>query len=91
MARLAARGWACAVEELPSTSCTPAHYALVLKVEADNLSDAKSIAQRLADPVTDSYNEVLVYFYPAGGQDGLPDRRVQWTVDGGYVEMTLRE
>ena len=28
-ARLAARGWACAVEELPSTSCTPAHYALV--------------------------------------------------------------
>lgn len=28
-ARLTARGWDCAVEELPSTSCTPARYALV--------------------------------------------------------------
>ena len=28
-----------------------AHYALILEVEAENLSDAKSIAQQLAEPV----------------------------------------
>ena len=81
--RLAGAGWRL-VDQLS------AHFALVLKVEAENLSDAKSIAQRLTGPVTDSYTEVLVYFYPTGGKNGLPDRRVQWTEAGGYVEMSLR-
>lgn len=81
--RVAGAGWRL-VDQLS------AHFALVLKVEAENLSDAKSIAQRLTGPVTDSYTEVLVYFYPTGGKDGLPDRRVQWTEAGGYIEMSLR-
>ena len=67
-----------------------AHYALILEVEAENLSDAKSIAQQLAEPVHDSYNEILVYFFPPDGQGGLPDRRVQWTKSTGYVEVNLR-
>ena len=67
-----------------------AHYALILEVEAENLSDAKSIAQQLAEPVQDSYNEILVYFFPPDGQGGLPDRRVQWTESTGYVEVNLR-
>ena len=81
--RVAGAGWRL-VDQLS------AHFALVLKVEAENLSDAKSIAQRLTGPVTDSYTEVLVYFHPTGGKDGLPDRRVQWTEAGGYIEMSLR-
>ena len=67
-----------------------AHYALILEVEAENLSDAKSIAQQLSEPVQDSYNEILVYFFPPDGQGGLPDRRVQWTESTGYVEVNLR-
>jgi len=67
-----------------------AHYALILEVEAENLSDAKSITQQLAEPVQDSYNEILVYFFPPDGQGGLPDRRVQWTESTGYVEVNLR-
>lgn len=67
-----------------------AHYALILEVEAENLSDAKFIAQQLAEPVKNSYNEILVYFFPPDGQGDLPDRRVQWTESTGYVEVNLR-
>ncbi len=67
-----------------------AHYALILEIEAENLSDAKFIAQQLAEPVKNSYNEILVYFFPPDGQGGLPDRRVQWTESTGYVEVNLR-
>lgn len=67
-----------------------AHFALVLKVEAENLQEAGMIARELTTPITGKYNEVLIYFYPVDGKDGLPDRRVQWTEAGGYVEVSLR-
>lgn len=67
-----------------------AHYALILDIEAENLPDAKAIAQHLTEPIKDSYNEVLVYFYLTGGKDGPADRRVQWTATDGYVEVSLR-
>ena len=68
-----------------------AHHALILKVETERLWAAKSITQELIEPVISSYNEVLVYFYLTTEKNSLPVRRVQWTKEGGYVEMDLRE
>ena len=68
-----------------------AHHALILKIETENLWAAKSITQRLIEPIVSSYNEVLVYFYSTGDRPSLPARRVQWTKISGYVEMDLRE
>ena len=68
-----------------------AHHALILKVETERLWVAKSITQELIEPVISSYNEVLVYFYLPTEKHSLPVRRVQWTKEGGYVEMDLRE
>ena len=68
-----------------------AHHALILKVETERLWATKSITQELIEPVISSYNEVLVYFYLTTEKNSLPVRRVQWTKEGGYVEMDLRE
>jgi hypothetical protein len=63
-----------------------AHNMLVAHVETDHLDEAVAIAQQLAEPVKDRYEEVLIYFHRPGRPDLLPPRRVQWTLKTGYVE-----
>lgn len=63
-----------------------AHNMLVAHVETDYLDEALVIAQQLAEPVKERYEEVLIYFHRPGRPDTLPPRRVQWTLKSGYVE-----
>jgi hypothetical protein len=64
-----------------------AHNVLIAQVETDYLGDALAIAQQLTEPVKEKYAEVLIYFHRPGRPDVLPPRRVQWTPQGGYVQM----
>jgi hypothetical protein len=63
-----------------------AHNMLVAHVETDHLNEAVAIAQQLAEPVKERYEEVLIYFHRPGRPDTLPPRRVQWSLRTGYVE-----
>jgi hypothetical protein len=64
-----------------------AHGAFVIEVEADDPSQAATIARALVEPIKDDYDEVLVYVNQRGGDSDLPDRRLQWTPRDGYVEI----
>jgi hypothetical protein len=58
--------------------------ALVVEVEAEDLRDAASIAQRLVgDPMAEEFSEILVYVARPQGGD-LLIRRVRWTRGRGY-------
>ena len=63
-----------------------AHAVLIVDVETDRLHEAVVIAQRLIEPVKERYVEALVYFYGSGRPKMFPTKRVQWTLDVGYVE-----
>lgn len=72
------------------TRATSAHRVLVVDVEAQRVADAKSIAIQIVEPVrSHGYEEILVYVRQPGGAAGAPERRVQWTPRGGYVEMVM--
>lgn len=77
------RGWA--VVEM-----TSAQRALVVEVETRRINEAVAIAQQIVEPVSDRYDEVLVYFFD---QPELTPRlaslRVQWTPAGGYRTLEL--
>lgn len=64
-----------------------AHGAFVIEVEADDPSQAATIARALVEPTKDDYDEVLIYVNQRGGDSDLPDRRLQWTPRDGYVEI----
>jgi len=66
-------------------SAASAQNAMVVDVEAMDVSDALLISVAIVEPVRDRYGEVLVYFRKAGERDTV--RRVQWTLAAGYVEM----
>ncbi len=74
-------------EEFSITEMANAHGALTVEVEVDLAADTASIARRLVEPVRDGYAEILVYFYDRAGDGDLPISRVQWTPEGGYVEI----
>ncbi|MFN8059277.1 MAG: hypothetical protein U0Q12_08925 [Vicinamibacterales bacterium] len=60
----------------------------VVKVEADHLDEAPTIAAQLVEPYKARYSEVLLYFSRPGHSGPLPDLRIQWTPAGGYVQIT---
>ena len=66
-----------------------AHGVFTIEVELDNLDEAPEVARLLVEPLIDDFSEVLVYIYVAergvGGHP--PAKRIQWTADGGYVEL----
>ncbi|MDA1091746.1 MAG: hypothetical protein O3A25_00540 [Acidobacteria bacterium] len=64
-----------------------AHGAFVIEVEADDPSQAATIARALVEPIKDDYDEILVYVNQRGGDSDLPERRLQWTPRDGYVEI----
>ncbi len=63
-----------------------AHAVLIVEVETDRLHEAVVIAQHLIEPVKERYVEALVYFYRTGRPKAFAAKRVQWTLDAGYVE-----
>lgn len=63
-----------------------AHSVMVVDVQTDRLEDAKAIAVQIVEPVKRDYMEIMIYFRSGGPRRDLPDRRVQWTPRGGYVE-----
>ena len=65
-----------------------AHGAFVIEVEAEDPSQAETIARTLVEPIKDDYDEVLVYVNQRGDDSDLPARRMQWTPSEGYVEIS---
>ena len=65
-----------------------AYGAFVIEVEAEDPSQAETIARSLIEPIKDDYDEVLVYVNQRGDDSDLPARRMQWTPSQGYVEIT---
>ena len=65
-----------------------AYGAFVIEVEAEDPSQAETIARTLIEPIKDDYDEVLVYVNQRGDDSDLPARRMQWTPSEGYVEIT---
>jgi hypothetical protein len=68
-----------------------AHRVFIAHVETRFVNEAVAIAHQIADPVKDSYAEILVYFHRPGRPDMLPPRRVQWTRAGGYVQTVYAD
>lgn len=64
-----------------------AHGAFTIEVEVDSEVNAGMLARELVAPMQQNYSEVLVYFYDRAGDGQLPMKRVQWTEEGGYVEV----
>ena len=67
-----------------------AHGAFTIEVEMAEGVDTAEVARSLIQPLQDRYAEVLVYFHARNAQTDLPQLRVQWTADGGYVETRYR-
>jgi hypothetical protein len=65
-----------------------AHGAFVIEVEAEDPSQADTIARTLVEPIKDDYDEVLVYVNQRGDDSDLPALRIQWTPRDGYVEIS---
>ena len=64
-----------------------AHGAFTIELEVDSETDTGVLAHQLIAPMQQDYAEVLVYFYERAGDGQLPMKRVQWTEEGGYVEV----
>ena len=65
-----------------------AHGAFVIEVEAEDPTQTETIARALVEPIRNDYDEILVYVNKRGDGSDLPARRMQWTPDGGYIEIT---
>jgi hypothetical protein len=67
-----------------------AQRALVVEVDTLRLNEAVAIAQQIVEPVSDRYDEVLVYFFDdPGATPRLAALRVQWTPADGYRTLEL--
>lgn len=72
------------------TRAQSAERAMLVDVEAQRVADARAIAIQIVEPVrSHGYAEILVYVRKSGAPANRPERRIQWTPGGGYVEMIL--
>jgi hypothetical protein len=72
------------------TRATSAQHAMLVDVEAQRVADARAIAIQIVEPVrSHGYDEILVYVRKPGAPVTHPERRIQWTPKGGYVEMVM--
>jgi|SRR5688572_12241215 hypothetical protein len=72
------------------TRATSAQRAMLVDVEAQRVADARAIAIQIVEPVrSHGYEEILVYVRKSGAPVSRPERRIQWTPKGGYVEMVM--
>ena len=79
---MAGRRW-----QWTATSATSAMGALVVHVEAFEVSQARQIAAAIVEPRRTKFDDVLVYVHRVGGSRELAARRVEWTPRGGYEEI----
>lgn len=69
---------------------TSAQRALVVEVDTRRLNEAVAIAQQIVGPVSDRYDEILVYFFDdPQATPRLAALRVQWTPANGYRTLEL--
>ena len=71
------------------THTTAAHETMVVTLQARAPDQALRIAREIVEPVRTRYKEILIYVWPPGDSRGMPARRVQWTVRGGYIETVF--
>jgi hypothetical protein len=74
-----------------ATSAQSAMGALVVHVEAVDVSQAPQIARSIVEPRRARFDDVLVYVYRVGRGHDLAARRVEWTRRGGYEEIVYRK
>jgi len=78
---MAGRRW-----QWTATSATSAMRAMVVHVEAFDVSQARQIAAAIVEPRRTRFDDILVYVHRVGGSADLAPRRVEWTPRGGYEE-----
>ena len=61
--------------------------ALVVEIEARDLRDAETIAQRVVEPVAQAFSEVLVYVQAEPADRLVRVRRVRWTRSTGFETL----
>ena len=64
---------------------TGTHHMLVVDVDAHPSADLKKIGRAIVTPVIGQYDEVLIYV--RSGKSSI--RRIQWTLQNGYVELVI--
>jgi hypothetical protein len=79
---MAGRRW-----QWTATSATSAMGALVVHVEAFDVSQARQIAAAIVEPRRTKFDDILVYVHRVGGSRDMAARRVEWTPRRGYEEI----
>jgi hypothetical protein len=52
--------------------------------------DAREIARQIVLPVQDKYREILIYVSAVDSDDDPVVRRIDWTPQAGFTELTIR-
>jgi hypothetical protein len=64
---------------------------MVVDVETQHAEDARAVAAVIVTPAQMKANdEILIYFRNTPDRKGPAERRVQWTPQAGFTELTLR-
>ena len=79
---MAGRRW-----QWTATSAQSAMRALVVHVEAFDVTQARRIAAAIVEPRRGKFDDILVYVHRIGGSRDMAARRVEWTPRGGYEEI----
>ena len=82
---MAGRRW-----QWTATSAQSAMRALVVHVEAFDVTQARQIAAAIVEPRREHFDDILVYVRRVGGGHGMAARRVEWTPRAGYEEIVYR-
>jgi hypothetical protein len=82
---MAGRRW-----QWTATTAASAMRALVVHVEAVDVTKAREIAAAIVEPRRAQFDDILVYVHRVGGSRDLAARRVEWTPRGGYDEIVYR-
>jgi hypothetical protein len=74
------------------TQMRTAHHAMIVDVVAQRVAEAATIADEIvALSRGRGYAEILVYVRGAGERGQPAERRVQWTPEGGFSELVIRD
>ena len=79
---MAGRRW-----QWTATSAQSAMRAMVVHVEAFDVTQARQIAAAIVEPRRAQFDDILVYVHRVGGSREMAARRVEWTPRGGYEEI----
>ncbi len=63
---------------------------MVVTVTAERPDEALEIARQIVLPVQDKYSEILIYVHAVDQEEDPVVRRVAWTPQDGFSEMSFR-